>query len=508
MAPADERHKVLEGRDGFLFLTQDTNDLLAQHAGTLRFTDAQLERWRELLESRIARTAAIGARYIFAVAPNTHSVYPENLPPGITTAPHRPIHQLIAHLKRSRSPARVLYPDEHLAAHKSERQMFMRVDTHWTDHGAFLVYRALVEPLEGEIPMRVLGDDDIFFTDRSVTGDLGSKLEPPRREVVQFARVANHAAYSAYDNCVDGTGSVIVTRCETAPPGTCVLLGDSYSYALLRFLPETFRRLVFVQRPALPPDLLEREQPDVVISVIAERFLLRVPDDEGAVPQRELEQQKRARGRVRTPQTPFGRGPDFASPAQVEDIRSRMLAAGTLRDATVVSLMAYAALSPADAMALRWRDIHDGFIELRAKGDEGRTRRVPLWDVVAADLERWRSAAGAHAADDDPVFAHPDTEWGIRDWGDWRAQCYAPVMNAVGLRRLRPWSLHNTYVHLRLAEGADAAQVTAETGVATSPLAVTRARAAVARDASPISADDLIHAARAAAEMPESSAGR
>jgi alginate O-acetyltransferase complex protein AlgJ len=289
MAPADERHKVLEGRDGFLFLTQDTNDLLAQHAGALRFTDAQLEQWRELLERRIERTAAIGAPYVFAVAPNTHSVYPENLPPGIDTAPHRPIHQLIEHLEQTESPARVLYPEELLAAHKSERQMFLRVDTHWTDRGAFLVYRSLVEPLEGYVPMRVLGEDDIFFTQRTITGDLGSKLEPPRTEVAEVARVANHAAHSAYDNCVDGTGSVIVTRCETAPPGTCVLLGDSYSYALLRFLPETFRRLVFVQRPALPPDLLECEQPEVVISVTAERFLLRVPDDEHAVSQRELE---------------------------------------------------------------------------------------------------------------------------------------------------------------------------------------------------------------------------
>jgi alginate O-acetyltransferase complex protein AlgJ len=499
MAPADERHKVLEGRDGFLFLTQDTNDLLAQHAGTLRFTDAQLEQWRELLERRIERTAAIGAPYVFAVAPNTHSVYPENLPPGIDTAPHRPIHQLIEHLEQTESPARVLYPEELLAAHKSERQMFLRVDTHWTDRGAFLVYRSLVEPLEGYVPMRVLGEDDIFFTQRTITGDLGSKLEPPRTEVAEVARVANHAAHSAYDNCVDGTGSVIVTRCETAPPGTCVLLGDSYSYALLRFLPETFRRLVFVQRPALPPDLLEREQPDVVISVTAERFLLRVPDDEHAVPQREVEDQKRTRGRVRSPQTPFGRGPDFASPAQVEDVRSRMVAAGSLRDATIVSLMAYAALGPADVMALRWRAVQDGFIELDR---EERPRRVPLWDVVAQDIERWRSAAGADVANDDPVFAHLEAEWGIRDWGDWRAHCYAPVMAAVGLRRLRPWSLHNTYVHLRLAEGADAAQVTAETGVATSSLAVARARAALAGDGSPVSADDLIRAARAAAETP------
>ena len=45
--------------------------------------------------------------------------------------------------------------------------------------------------------------------------------------------------------------------------------------------------------------------------------------------------------------------------------------------------------------------------------------------------------------------------------GTWRAQRYVPAVTAVGLRRLRPWSLHNTYVHMRLGEGAEPAQVTA-----------------------------------------------
>ena len=346
------------------------------------------------------------------IRPNTHSVYPENLPPGVVTAPHRPVHQLIEYLAEKKSPAHVLYPDRLLAAHKSE-QMFLRVDTHWTDRGAFLVYRSLIEPLAGEVAMRVLDPDDIFFTQRSITGDLGSKLDPPRSEVADVARVIRHASYSAYDNCVDGTGSVIVTHCETAPATTCVLLGDSYSYALLRFLPETFRRLVFVQRPALPPDVLERERPNVVLSVMAERFLMRVPDDEQAVPQRDVEHQKRAHGRVRSPQTPFGRGPDFVPPPQVEAIRARMIAAGSLRDATIVSLMAYAALSPAEVMSLRWRDVYDGFLEMK---NEESTRRVPLWDTLAEDLERWRAATSAEAGSESPVFAHPDAEWGIREW--------------------------------------------------------------------------------------------
>ena len=46
--------KVVEGRDGRLFLANDANRVLAQHSGELRFDEDQLRGWRELLETRTA----------------------------------------------------------------------------------------------------------------------------------------------------------------------------------------------------------------------------------------------------------------------------------------------------------------------------------------------------------------------------------------------------------------------------------------------------------------------
>ena len=59
----DERDMVLEGRDGFLFLANDTNELLEQQAGRRMLTEAQLQQWRELIERRMERVAAIGAHW-------------------------------------------------------------------------------------------------------------------------------------------------------------------------------------------------------------------------------------------------------------------------------------------------------------------------------------------------------------------------------------------------------------------------------------------------------------
>jgi integrase len=175
-----------------------------------------------------------------------------------------------------------------------------------------------------------------------------------------------------------------------------------------------------------------------------------------------------------------------------------MIGSGSLRDATVVSLMAYAALSPAEVMRLRWSDVRDGFLYLAADEAGGPARRVPLWDVVAGDLERWRRAAGP--APDGLVAADP-AAGDIGSWRRWRVESFAPAATAVGLKGLRPWALHNTYLHLRLAEGATPAEVTAETGVAKSEFsmmfAVTRARAERGQEGNPLSGDAHIRAARA-----------
>ena len=91
--------KFLEGRDGHLFMADDNNNVLAQHRGLLRLSEAQLEGWRTVLERRTQVIAEHGGTHLVMVAPNNHSVYPGEAPRGIDAAPERPVHQLMAHLE-------------------------------------------------------------------------------------------------------------------------------------------------------------------------------------------------------------------------------------------------------------------------------------------------------------------------------------------------------------------------------------------------------------------------
>ena len=503
--PVDERDKVLEGRDGFLFLIDDGTAPPGQQVGR-QLTDAQLEEWRVLLEGRMERAAAIGAQYLFVVAPDTRSVYPEMLPSRYRTAARRPVHQLIEHLESCGSPASVLYPVDELIAHKCKQPVCERVGTHWTDFGAFIAYRAILEALADSVAGRVLTERDIYYMDGVSGMDLGGKLDPPRTETVRAARVVHNAGHPVYDNCVFSTGSLIATTCGVAPPTRCILFGDSYMYGLLKFFPDTFGRVVFAHRASIPEDLLEAERPNLVLSVMAERDLVRVPQDIAGPKQGELEQQRRAARAVRGPYAPQGTRINLATVAQVEAVRARMLAAGGVCDATIVSLLAYAGLGSRDVLTLRWRDVGGDHLHVPPRGGGDRVRRVPLWPSVTGDLRRWqeeRPAAGtAHVIYDD------GEGWGVSYWGDWRERCYTPAVRSIGLGRLAPWGLHNTYVHLRLIEGARPVEVAAEIGTPVHDYAVARAAVVAGGDCAPRSGEAAIQAARAALDASGSGTGR
>jgi hypothetical protein len=273
--------KVVRGKDGWLFLAHDANDVMGQHAGKRTLSSGQIERWRALLEDRTAKLAERKAEYFFLVAPDPHGVYPEMLPEGFVQAPERPVHKILADLRRANSPARVIYPLDELVAEKRNRLVYSPFDTHWTAIGALVAYSRLMKEIRNFVPVRELDPATIDFTTQLMPGQLRYKLgfedevEHPLAEFPIHARLVE-------DNQVELFGSRVALECPDAPPTRCVLFGDSNAAAMLPYLAESFRRFVFAYTQYVDYELIESERPDVVISILAERFLVVVPDDASA----------------------------------------------------------------------------------------------------------------------------------------------------------------------------------------------------------------------------------
>jgi alginate O-acetyltransferase complex protein AlgJ len=305
VATRDE-DKVVEGKDGWLFLGRDTNHVIHQHTGRLQFTLRQLEDWRHVLESRVAWLDRRQIPYFFLVPPNAHAVYPEYLPDDVVTVAERPVLQLIRHLRETQSPARLIYPLEQLIAHKQHDLVYIRDDTHWNELGAFVAYKELMRQLTQVVQAREIDWDQLFISRAELVGDLGGKLQPQRSSVQVFCDVKGWRAHYAKDNRVRHAGRRIEYRCELAPDVTCLVHGDSFSEKVLHILGESFGHLVYCQMPSLDFDVVREVKPDVVVGLLNERFLMKVPYDTTAPTQPELEAAKIMEGKVFGPRQASG----------------------------------------------------------------------------------------------------------------------------------------------------------------------------------------------------------
>jgi integrase len=465
--------KVIRGKNGWLFLAKDSNDVLAQHSGGVKLSDAQLTQWRYVLETRTSWLERQGCAYVVVVAPNGHSIYPENLPDSVPSAAERPVMQLMRYLEESGSFARVIYPVPELVAHKPHAPVYQKTDTHWNDIGAFIAYDRIAREIEERVPMRRLSLEDFALRDEALAGDLGHKLFPPEASPRTLARRKTPSAVLDSDNCVHGSGTVLRLRSDDAP-SRCVMFGDSFAYYLLHFFAESFARFTFVHLRKLDHEVVWRERPDVVVTVLTERFLMMVPQDLTAPSQRAMERERRSKGQVRFALTQWrhaeGADPGPLSPASVERLRARLLRDDRQRDAVLLCTLAYAGLRARQAHALRWADVQEEVLKVApwdpgANGDEpaAPSRDVPLLAPLAADLAEWRRASGDPRGEELVFPGANGDAWADGEWERWEQE-FARLASELGADGLTARNARDCYWSLLLREGWTIGEICRVTG--------------------------------------------
>jgi integrase len=176
---------------------------------------------------------------------------------------------------------------------------------------------------------------------------------------------------------------------------------------------------------------------------------------------------------VRKPTATRARAVEPLTPDAVEAIRDWLLQRGLLRDATLVSVLAYAGLRPGEALALTWSAVRDRTLLIEAAVSVGvvgetktrRRRTVRLISpLLAADLAEWRLAAG-RPPDDALVFpGHDGCPWSPAAYKNWHRRFFRPAIAAAGLAGARPYDLRHSFVSLLIAEGHNVVEVARQAG--------------------------------------------
>jgi hypothetical protein len=277
-----EAFKVLSGREGWLFLQNDSNDVIGQHTGRVAYDEDARRDWASTLARRSAAARTEGATWLLAIVPDKEAVYPEFLPAGIAPSARRPVHDLLEIARQAQAPT--LYLLDALAAAKPEADLFPKTDTHWNYRGAYVGFQAICDRLRQEgFGLESFDGEAIDWEAENIEGDLGSKLKNPTESARLIPKLPAVRSSLVYDNEVDNHGRVKIFERPAPDAPTCVVFGESFAEALLVFLRESFRRLVFVHTSMFIAEIVEQERPDVVLSIPIERFLIRVPDDTDAL---------------------------------------------------------------------------------------------------------------------------------------------------------------------------------------------------------------------------------
>ena len=173
---------------------------------------------------------------------------------------------------------------------------------------------------------------------------------------------------------------------------------------------------------------------------------------------------------VRIPQARRKRAIRPLAPEAVERMRAAVLARGRVREAALLSLMAYAGLRPGEAFALSWDCVGERSLIVehgRADGElketkTGKIRTVSLLAPLVEDLEAWRLRAPAAGR---LIFARSDgAVFRDTDYRNWRKREFDPMVAAAGAGEATPYTLRHSFASLLVQAGWNALEIAVEMG--------------------------------------------
>jgi integrase len=162
---------------------------------------------------------------------------------------------------------------------------------------------------------------------------------------------------------------------------------------------------------------------------------------------------------ARKAKLPASRAVRPLAPESIERMRATM----GVRDATIVSVLAYAGLRPGEALDLRWGDVLERTLVVTAS-KTGRRRVVRLLRPLASDVAAWRLASGRPSASALVFPSAKRDRWTDEAYKSWARHAFARAAKAAGVPHATPYALRHSFVSLLLAEGRSVLDVAAQAG--------------------------------------------
>ena len=259
--------KVIVGTGGMLFFSETLDDYLMLNL----LSEQDIYRIATSLRLQQEFAESIGARFIFTIAPNKNTIYPEYMPPYLRPAVGVSNREaLYAALERQNvntiDLARILIE------RKGDGLLYHPRDTHWNDRGAIIGFNAIMAAVFPEFVV-----PDYLGTYRGEiydhAGDLHNFVVPALEGTEERPLFGISSHYAVGKGARPGQDITFRTAstAEGAYPGRLYMMRDSFAINLIPLLSSVIDGVVYSSEFPYNYIRVMEEAPDAIAIELVER---------------------------------------------------------------------------------------------------------------------------------------------------------------------------------------------------------------------------------------------
>lgn len=253
--------KIVVGKDGWLFFAETSDDYL----NTNQLSDRRIWAAAHTLSLIQEYAKSKNAVFLFTVAPNKNTLYPEYMP-DLYLRSEEPGNRerLFAELRKEG----VSCLDLTDAFRSENRVLYHRLDSHWTNLGAALAHDRILAALGKQDDS--FCDPARFRTERTHSGDLYTMLYPTGKEKdVQYIPEPPLSFQYAVP-IRSPEDQRILTACD-GKTGNLLMFRDSFGNTLHSFMAESYEKAWFSRAMPYQLTMLDASGADTLVIEIVER---------------------------------------------------------------------------------------------------------------------------------------------------------------------------------------------------------------------------------------------
>jgi|GEM_PF-3711630 len=271
--------KIIKGKGDWFYLGNDFSEVIEETNGVRQLEESDIEK----IKSNIGKLREIFKKedieFVVVVAPNKHTVYPENLPFDIDKSVSTKLDQL----SNADIPG-LIDLRKNLLENKNNARLFHKTNSHWNGFGGFYGYEQIVNYLNSNYDMQldILSKNQVAYdTIYTQKEDLTKMIKVEFEEEKISSRVIESELYKLADviynedypnHKIRKFQAVFENEnCSASCLNNVILIRDSFGAEFVNHLLYNTKRLNTLQSRHIDYKYIINNKPDLVIFEIVER---------------------------------------------------------------------------------------------------------------------------------------------------------------------------------------------------------------------------------------------